>query len=96
MAYLLSFLSGRADIAGARLTISFALTIKERVDLLPGMEQEQEYRPVMRRLPTPPPPIRDVWANQVLWEYWNGRVWVPIPGTEAYTGSFAPRKRGQY
>ena len=43
----------------------------------------------MRRLPPPPPPVREVRADQVRWEYWNGRVWTLIPGTEAYTGSFS-------
>ncbi|MDE7260869.1 MAG: hypothetical protein K2N78_02225, partial [Oscillospiraceae bacterium] len=81
-------------LRGAQLTVRFALSIQERVDLLPGMEQEPEYRPVMRRLPAPPPPIQDVWADQVLWEYWNGRVWIPIPGTETYTNSFTLQKTG--
>lgn len=81
-------------LRGARLTIRFTLSIRERTDLLPGMEREPEYRPIMRRLPAPPPPIRDVWADQVLWEYWNGRVWSPIPGTEAYAGRFAPQEKG--
>lgn len=81
-------------LRGAQLTVRFALSFRERVDLLPGMEREQEYRPVMRRMPVPPPPIRDVWADQVLWEYWNGRVWLPVPGTESYTGSFAGQEGG--
>lgn len=68
--------------------------MRERTDLLPGMEKEPEYRPIMRRLPPAPPPVRDVWAEQVLWEYWNGRVWLPIPGTEAYAGSFSIQERG--
>lgn len=81
-------------LRGAQLAIRFTLSIRERTDLLPGMEQEPEYRPIMRRLPTPPPPIRDVRADQVLWEYWNGRVWSPIPGAEPYTNCFALREKG--
>lgn len=81
-------------LRGAQLTIRFALSIRERVDPLPGMEQAPEYRPIMRRLPAPPPPVRDVRADQVLWEYWNGRVWSPIPGTEGYTKLFAVQETG--
>lgn len=77
-------------LRGAQLTVSFALSFLTREDSLPGTEGERVYRPVMRRLPPPPPPLREVWADQVLWEYWNGRTWLPIPGTEAYTGCFAP------
>ncbi len=76
-------------LRGARLTIRFTLSMRKREDSLPGMEQAPEYRPIMRRLPPPPPPVREVRADQVLWEYWNGRVWTLIPGTEAYTGSFS-------
>ena len=81
-------------LRGAQLTIRFALSTQERVDLLPGTEQEPEYRPIMRRLPAPLPPIRKVWADQVLWEYWNDRSWMPIPGTEAYTKLFAAQEKG--
>ncbi len=81
-------------LRGAQVNVRFALSMRERTDLLPGMEQAPEYRPIMRRLPPPSPPVRDVWADQVLWEYWNGRVWLPIPGTEAYTGSFSAQERG--
>lgn len=79
-------------LRGAQITVRFTLSMREREDLLPGMEQRPEYRPIMRRLPPAPPPVREVWADQVLWEYWNGRVWMPIPGTEKYTGSFAEQQ----
>lgn len=81
-------------LGGAWLTVRFALSMRERVDLLPGMEQQPEYRPIMRRLPPSPPPVRDMWAEQVLWEYWNGRVWLPIPGTERYAGVFSEQEYG--
>lgn len=82
-------------LRGARIAVRFVLSVREREELLPGMEQEPEYRPIMRRLPTPPPPVRDVWADQVLWEYWNGRIWLPVPETEKYTGSFVLRGAAQ-
>ncbi len=81
-------------LRGARITVSFSLSIRQREELLPGMEQAPVYRPVMRRLPPPPPPVRDVWASQVLWEYWNGRVWLSIPGTEGHTGCFSQAEEG--
>lgn len=81
-------------LRGAQLTVRFTLSARERVDPLPGMEQQPEYLPIMRRLPPSPPPIWDVRADQVLWEYWNGRVWLPIPGTERYAGVFSEQERG--
>lgn len=81
-------------LRGAQLTVRFALSIRDRTECLPGTEQKPEYRPIMRRLPPPPPPVRDVQADQVLWEYWNGRAWLPIPGAEGYTGVFTPREQG--
>lgn len=85
---------GALALRGGRLTVRFTLSMREQEDLLPGTEEAPEYRPIMRRLPAPPPPIREVWADQVLWEYWNGLAWLPIPGTERYTGVFAPREKG--
>lgn len=85
---------GALALRGARLTVRFTLSMREQEDLLPGMEEAPEYRPIMRRLPAPPPPIREVWADQVLWEYWNGLSWLPIPGTEKYAGVFAAREKG--
>ncbi len=80
-------------LRGARLTVSFALSFQVYEEQLPGMDTSPEYRPIMRRLPLPPP-VREVRADQVLWEYWNGRTWLPIPGTEDLTGSFAAAEQG--
>lgn len=80
-------------LRGARLTVSFALSFQVYEEPLPGMDGGPEYRPVMRRLPLPPP-VREVRADQVLWEYWNGRMWLPVPGTEGLTGSFAAVEQG--
>lgn len=84
------------SLRGAWLTISFALSFHICEEPLPGMEEPPEYRPIMRRLPPPPPPVHEVRADQVLWEYWNGRIWLPIPGTEDFTGSFAAAERGAF
>lgn len=81
-------------LRGAKITVSFTLSVKTHQELLPGMEQQPAYRPIMLRLPPPPPPVRTVQASQVLWEYWNGRFWLPIPGTEAHTGCFAALEEG--
>ena len=80
-------------LRGAWLTVSFALSFQEYEEQLPGMDKCPEYRPIMRRLP-PVPPVHEVRADQVLWEYWNGRMWLPIPGTEEFTGSFAAAGQG--
>lgn len=80
-------------LRGARLTVSFALSFQEHEEQLPGMDKRPEYRPIMRRLP-PTPSVHEVRADQVLWEYWNGRTWLPIPGTEGLTGSFATAGQG--
>lgn len=76
-------------LPGAQVTLSWLQSYQTREDLLPGMEQEPEYRPIMRRMPQAPPPIRDVWADQVLWEYWDGRTWRTLPGTESFPQMFS-------
>lgn len=80
-------------LRGAWLAVSFALSFQVYEQLLPGMDRSPEYRPIMRRLPLPPP-VHEVRADQVLWEYWNGRMWLPIPGTEGLSGSFAAVEQG--
>ncbi|MDE6590632.1 MAG: hypothetical protein K2K53_09880, partial [Oscillospiraceae bacterium] len=80
-------------LRGAWLTVSFALSFQEYEEQLPGMDKGPEYRPIMRRLPQAPV-VYEVRADQVLWEYWNGRTWLPIPGTEGFTGSFAAAGQG--
>lgn len=80
-------------LRGAWLTVSFSLFFQVYEEQLPGMDESPGYRPVMRRMPAPPP-VREVRAEQVLWEYWNGRTWLPIPGTEGLTGRFAAAEQG--
>lgn len=80
-------------LRGGWLSVSFALSFQVYEELLPGMDRDPEYRPIMRRLPLPPP-VHEVRADQVLWEYWNGRMWLPVPGTEGLTGSFAAVEQG--
>ena len=76
-------------LPGAQVTLTWTQTYLQREEILPGMDQEPEYKPVMRRLPQPPPAIRDVSAENVLWEYWDGSVWRVIPGTEQYAQVFS-------
>lgn len=76
------------SLRGAEVTISYALSFQEQVDLLPGMETEPEYKPVMRRLPAPPPAIRNIYADWVVWEYWNGATWRQIPDTLSLCNGF--------
>lgn len=77
------------SLRDAQVTISYTLSDTMREELLPGAEQPPVYRPIMRRLPTPPPPPRDIYAQSVRWEYWNGKVWLPIPHTRAMLSSFS-------
>lgn len=77
------------DLRGAQITVSFSIGTKVYEELLPVPEQEKVFRPIMRRLPAPPSPPRDVYADAVVWEYWNGGAWLPVPGTQRYTGCFA-------
>ncbi len=76
-------------LPGAQVTLSWVQSEQTREELLPEMDRQPEYRPVMRRLPKTPPEIRQVRADLVAWEYWNGTVWRTIPGTEAWTGVFS-------
>lgn len=82
-------------LPGAQVTLSWLQSHRTREELLPGMDQPPQYRPVMRRMPQAPPAIRDVRADGVLWEYWNGRTWRVIPGSERYTQAFSQPDGGQ-
>ena len=82
-------------LPGAQVTFSWVCSVQSKEELLPGMEEEPEYRPIMRRLPKAPPPIRDVRADLVLWEYWDGTVWRVIPGTEGYSRIFSDIDQAQ-
>lgn len=76
------------SLPGARVTVSYTLSYTIWEDVLPGWDQPAEYRPIMRRLPIPPPQPRDVRAQSVVWEYWNGSAWLPVPGTQDWMGCF--------
>lgn len=86
--------SDALTLRGARMTISFALSTLPVEELLPGMEQPPVYKPVMRRLPSPPPTIRDVYPEQVIWEYWNGMAWRTVPETASYGNCFRLQESG--
>ena len=76
-------------LPGAEVTIAWRQSFLLWDERLPDMEQEPEYRPIMRRLPRQPPPARDVRADSVLWEYWDGAVWRAIPGTDGCVRLFS-------
>lgn len=77
-------------LRGAEVTLSWTVSFQERTRLLPGQEKKPDYKPVMRALPPPPPEPKDVWADSVAWEYWNGRGWRPLPGAEGHARRFGP------
>lgn len=81
-------------LRGAQVTVSWSMAMAEREELLPGQEREPEYKPVMRSMPPEPPEVRDVWADRVAWEYWNGGGWRSVPETRQYAGCFGPPDRG--
>lgn len=76
------------SLRGGRVTLTCTLSYVTCEELLPGTEQPPEYRPIMRRLPTPPPEPRDVFVQSVSWEYWNGSAWRPIPDTQGWAAAF--------
>lgn len=77
------------SLRGAQVTISYTLSESVREERFPGTDQPPVYRPVMRRLPTPPTPPCDVYAQSVLWEYWNGNIWLPIPDMQTILSDFS-------
>lgn len=77
------------SLRDAQVTISYTLFDTIREERLPETEQPPAYRPIMRRLPTPPPPPHDVYAQSVRWEYWNGKIWLPIPNTLSMSSCFS-------
>ena len=76
-------------LPGSEVTLSWALSFTLGREGFPAPEREPAYRPVMRRMPPPPPEVRDVRAGRVLWEYWDGAAWRSIPGTGPYTRLFS-------
>ena len=76
-------------LPGAQVTLTWTQSYLQYEESLPGMDQEPEYKPVMRRLPQPPPAVREARAESVQWEYWDGSVWRMIPDTERYVQIFS-------
>lgn len=76
------------SLRDAQVTIRYILSETVQEELLPGAEQPPVYRPIMRRLPTPPPPPHEVYAQRVRWDYWNGKSWTPLPDTRALLSAF--------
>lgn len=76
-------------LRGGTVTLTCTLSTDQWEELLPGGEDQPEYKPIMRRLPTLPTQPRDVYPQRVVWEYWNGSAWLPIPGWEDYGAVFS-------
>lgn len=76
-------------LPGARVTVRGKVDFLLKEERLPVQEETPVYKPVMRRMPPSPPPVREVWAEQTAWEYWNGALWLPVPGARAAMTCFA-------
>ena len=77
------------SLRGAEVQVDFLLSLDRREEKLPVPEQKPKYHAIMFHMPPPPPPAREVRADHVVWEYWNGTTWTPIPGTAGQSGLFA-------
>ena len=76
-------------LRGGEVQVEFFLNLFATEEKLPTPEQKPKYRSIMLHMPPPPPPIREVRAQNVVWEYWNGSAWLPVPGTAQETELFA-------
>lgn len=76
------------SLRGAEAALSWTATLGSLERPLPGSEGERPLKPVMRRLPPEPPEVREVYADAVIWEYWDGGGWRPIPGAQRYARVF--------
>lgn len=81
-------------LRGGEAAVTWTQTFRSLEDRAPDLAREAEYRPVMRRLPPPPAPVRDVYAQAVVWEYWDGHTWRPVPGTGTCHGIFSAENAG--
>ena len=77
------------SLRGAEVQTEFLLALEKREDALPGSGQKPKYHSIMLRMPPPPPVPQEVRAQNVVWEYWNGKAWLPIPGTAQLGPLFA-------
>lgn len=82
------------SLRGAEVTLSWTASLGSLERPLPGAERERPLKAVMRRLPPEPPEPREVYADTVSWEYWDGLAWSSIPGTERYRSIFGPLENG--
>lgn len=76
-------------LPGARVTLRGRVDFLLKEEQLPLQEQAPVYRPVMRHMPQAPAPVREVQADRIAWEYWNGTLWLPLPGTQEAGDCFA-------
>lgn len=82
------------SLGGGQISLAWTRTFRLTEEGMPEADREVKYRPVMRRLPQEPPPVRDVYADLAVWEYWDGRGWRSVPGTGGYTRLFSAGEAG--
>ncbi len=80
------------SLKGAEVTLSWTLELQAEEYILPGMDKEPEYKMVMLHMPPQPPKTREVYADAVAWEYWNGNGWRPLNGAEKYSLIFGSQE----
>lgn len=75
-------------LPGAQITLRGSVAFLQEQELLPGSEKPPVYKAVMRQMPAPPPAVQEVTVPCAAWEYWNGSLWLPLPGTAEATACF--------
>jgi len=63
---------------GGLITLSFKLRM-ETYERKPDWKPQINWKLVMKKSAFQLPPPQDILIRRVLWEYWNGQTWVPLP-----------------
>lgn len=76
-------------LPGAQVTLRGSVAFLIEEEPLPGRENPPVYKAVMRQMPAPPHAVQEVTVPGTAWEYWNGSLWLPLPGTGEAAACFA-------